>query len=926
MRTLGFIGAAEADNKVVRELSTRLCAWLLCAVLASAQTGGTFDPARDLDGFEALFKSELSDLYPVDKYSDLLGTEVTDAELAKLRAEWAKAKQAGDVEAARLRADPALLQIHVLRREIRGHKYLSKIDLVESADYAPCPLFIQKPAKIDEGYVAKTAAAHAPWLKKVRETFDERYAKPLGLERRTDYPLQPVAILASAGDFRNFWNWPGRDALYDNRLWLVVGHGDAFGVETSPIEARVRLLYSFVSALVEAHELTAGPAASLWFNFGFPPYLGYHTGLTPASLDRREIPAAALDKLVKTCIDQARRETLLFPIEELVGIRTIEQLTLLSSANAKRLSVQTPDENELSECFRAQAIVAMHFLQDARDEAGGAAFTKYFKARMSATSDHDAFYSAYDAHARTALDREFYEYVISEHARAFPGQGVDHRVAAGLFESKRSPVPVDVPIAADPAAPAPVVFDPAKLALGVDDVEAQHALALAQARRGELERARTRLAGISKSGDARIARELERIDALIQLRDGYFSSLASSGTKWVGEFEGKKLVAPIVKIDGGFLHLGENRQGVAKIPLAAVSLLEIAKQADKKEKQGTAPPWARSYAYLLAGEAKWDKAPKDASEGATALRGDAQVFYPRALEAAYAAESIEDLAHSALPTNATQVKTVLASIGRLLEKHRSVPLVAARMADLRELARLSLVASFGEVGVTGMVSGTIRSLEGGKIRVTYEFDNPTEANDFAAAPQVLRYMFDARAKDGHPTKPVTSKVEGGDLVLLGNGPWKHCLRFAGAVRIACEFRFEHLATDDVQNPWFHILLHGDGKESGILSNARGGLHVRDAKQDYSKQSISNESGLYLGTDYKLEIFGDGYRVTTFLDGEKQHEAAYGPRVAGIWGLLVHCETPLVIHRLEVEGVLDPAAEGELRSAWTARKLKELGFE
>ncbi len=920
--------------RVAREHRIRICAWFFCAVLTAANTRGTFDPARDLEGFEALFTSELNDLYPIEKYSDLLGTELSDAAIQKLREQWAREKARGDVEAARLRADPALLQMHVLRRGIREHKYLSKIVLEERAEYAPCPVFIQKPVSANERYVADTAATYSAWLKKSLELFDARYVKPLALERRKELPLLPVVILASTGDFRNYSNQPTRDAAFDDKLHVVVGHGDAFGVETSPIDARVRLLYSFAQALVDAHAPAGAPAGSYWFEYGFPPYASFHTGLTPAALDRPEPPRAALERIVQTALDRAKRETMLFPIAELVGIYGTPELAKLSNAQAKRLSVEPANANELFECFRAQAIVAMHFLQDGHGEAGRAAFLRYFKARMTGTTDRDAFLAAYDVAARAKLDADFYDYVFTEYARAFPGQTVDPSIVAGLFASRpATPSPVLAPVSAPPPP-----FDPKKLALRADDLESQHALALAEAKQGDLDGARARLAALAPRADAAIARELERIGALIQLRDGYFASLVAAGTKWVSEFDGKKIVAPITKVDGGMLHLGENRQGITKIPLAAIPLIEIAKQADKKEKQGVAPAWARSFAFLLAGEEKWDKTPKDESAAAKALRADAKAFYPAAIAAADAAASITRLAAAGVPTRATDADAAIAAVGSLVREHRDVPFVTARLADLRELARLSLVVSFGQAGIAGLLAGANRTASDGRVFVTYEFDSATETEDFLPAPKVMRHFFKSKAKDKAKdkdkekdkdkdnTQPVTMTVDGGDLVLAGSGALQHRLRIAGAFRFSIEFEFEHIESNDVVNPWFEVFLHSDGQDSAILSNPRGALYVRDTKDRYEKQSISTETGLYLGTDYKLEIIGDGERVTTHLDGEKMHEAAYGPRTAGILGFLVRCETPLRIHRLDIEGTLDPSAKDELISTWTLRKLAELGFE
>ncbi len=912
--------------RVILSPATRLCAWILCASLGAASVLGTFDPARDLDGFEAVFKSELRDLYPVDKYADLLGTELSTAAIEKLREQWAKEKAAGDAEAARLRADPALLQMHVVRRGVRADEYLSKIVLEERADFAPCPLFIQKPAGAAEDYVAKTSASYSAWLQKLAGRFDALYAKPLALERRKAVPLVPVVILASTGDFRNYSGQSQRDAIFDDELGAVVGHGDAFGVDRAPTEARVRLLYSFVHALLDAHQPDATPRGAYWFEYGLPTYLTYHTGLTPAALDTPELPRAWLELLVKTVRDLERRETLLFPIAEMVGFPDAAEVSKRSKAMSKRLKIAEANDAELLECFRAQVVLSMHFLQDGHGEPSRAAFLRYLKARMTGAADRDAFLAAFDASAQAKLDADFYDYVFAKYAEAFPAQPSDRGVVEGLFAARAAPpTESDAPAATPVPAPAPPPFDPRKLALKSDDVESQHALALAQAKSGDLDGARARLAPLA-SRDAEVAREIERIDGLIALRRGYFESLAAAGTKWVGEFEGKKIVAPITKLEGGAVYLGENRQGVAKIPLASVPLLDVAKQADKKEKQGAAPAWARSFAFLLCGEAKWDKLGKDDSADAKALRADAQAMYPALLRAAAAAAELERLAAAGVPTRASDAERAVADAAALARSHRDVPFVAVRLADLRELARLALAVTFGEAGVAGVLAAPNRTTSDGRVIVTYDFASPSELQDWLATTQVLRGFFKANSKEKKDAEALELRVDGGDLALTGFGVLKHRLRLAGAFRIAMDYQFVLVSSNDVSNPWFDVYMHCDGKESAIFSNPRGSLYVNDEKTSYRKQSISAESGLYLGTDYKLEIVGDGKTVTTHLDGEKMHEAAYGPRGSGLLGLMVRCETPLLVHRLEIEGTLDPAAKDELFADWSRKKLAELGFE
>ena len=127
--------------------------------------------------------------------------------------------------------------------------------------------------------------------------------------------------------------------------------------------------------------------------------------------------------------------------------------------------------------------------------------------------------------------------------------------------------------------------------------------------------------------DGRIKRDIERIGAAIALRDAYLDFLAKKGARLAIEHDGKKINAPVAKVENGEVVFAENKQGVKSLPLRALDPLEIAKLAEKKETQGNAPAWTRAWIHLLAGDAKWEKLFKVDSDAARDLREDGNVWY-----------------------------------------------------------------------------------------------------------------------------------------------------------------------------------------------------------------------------------------------------------------------------------------------------------
>ncbi len=166
-----------------RDRCARLTALILffasSTSIARAQDHPTFDPSRDLEGYDACFASPFRDLYPFDSYTELLGKEITAAALADAQKRWRVDRDAAEAKLAALRADPPEETLWLLRHRLARSAYFSKITWTEDRSVPGIVFLVQRPAKDLPDYAKNIARDYGPWLQKVQSLFEEQYAKPL---------------------------------------------------------------------------------------------------------------------------------------------------------------------------------------------------------------------------------------------------------------------------------------------------------------------------------------------------------------------------------------------------------------------------------------------------------------------------------------------------------------------------------------------------------------------------------------------------------------------------------------------------------------------------------------------------------------------------------------------------------------------------
>jgi hypothetical protein len=913
-------------------VAARAALGVLLSSLARAQDLPTFDPSRDLEGFDDAYASEFREFYGLEEFSALLGRELSAPERDGVRARWQAARASGDAKVRDLRADPAEESVWLLRHRLGRSSYFSRITLLEDRSVPGFVFLAQRPPKDVPDYAAKVAERYGPWLAKVAALFDESYAKPLGLVRPPAHGLWAIGLLASRGDYHNYWRIHSNPcanaywACYDTKLGLVVGYEDVFQPGGAAADLRYPLMHAAVREMIFAHATARdGRPWAMWVEEGLASYLAYHEGLTPECLAERRIRPSQLKTLVSDAEDPLLRDQVLFPIEVLASLREPEELDRLVTERCEAAGVSRPTEDQVVAGFYSEAALWVHFLHSARNGALRGPFLQYLKWALSANGGSDALRVALGEPDLAALDREFFRWVFAEHRRAFPQEKVNEGVIDSLFVARpiAGPAP-DAPAAAPP-------FSPASLAIAPTEFEPRHGLALLQARSGDLEGALAALGEIAAAKppqpeDGRIARDISRLGQLVLLRDGYLENLRRSGSKWSTEHEGRKVVAAVRGVEGGYVQLAENRQGVLKIPLASLDLLEIARQAGDREEQGSSEPWARTYAYVLCGDAKWEKLLKPDSDAAKALREDAKTWYPATMRSGAAAAVIQGLAGAELPGTAAQGKAAADTIRALVAESASLPVVQSRMGDLHRLATAAVGAMLAEENPAALLHGKWRDLGEDRTSIAWEFESEAEAGDFLKQPGYLNEWRKVLKIDAGKEADSSWTVRDGSFRGVGAACYRLPLGFSTPITIRYELRVLEEGESEKSQANFTVGLCDDTKRNQVLVVNFGHLFVRNGeKQTGKSEGDSDGFSYFLSTDYAFEVHHDGEQVTVTIDGEERgHTAALGRKSGGVF-LWFHTTLPVSIGRFEVAGKIDPASAVDLRRARVEEKVVEMGF-
>jgi hypothetical protein len=284
---------------------------------------------------------------------------------------------------------------------------------------------------------------------------------------------------------------------------------------------------------------------------------------------------------------------------------------------------------------------------------------------------------------------------------------------------------------------------------------------------------------------------------------------------------------------------------------------------------------------------------------------------------------MDELARTPVPRDPAGCEAVLARLAAVVGDHGDAAEVAALRAELRAYARLALAVVFDLGGPPQLVHAGWEGLPGGRVRLTYDFDDPAQLADFVRDDE---YLQGRRGRLGELVGERTDvRVAGGALVGLGQAVLRHALGFAPPLTVRYQLAFRQTEELGSADRWFVLLgVCDDGREG--YAGGLGRLDLEVAANHGVEAAIAEDRRpMYQNAAYAMELAHDGETVTLTMDGERMQALPAGELQGGGLFLLYHSDYHVEIRELVIEGRLH---EGELeraRAAWIEQRLDERGL-
>jgi len=823
-------------------------------------------------------------------------------------------------------------------KRLASHAYFSKVPMVRAAlSQAPIALYLHKPQVETPNWQAELTAAHLPWLEALEREFRGTLATPLGLKRRADIPVNVVCVLQTHGDYVNYAGalqgvmWVKQWGYFERRSRLTATFHT--GGKSLLVERRRHILEEFAAALLHAHLGTGvGELRSPWIAAGLSAYLTSSLGAVPSTLTSRGPSARVLAELAGVVADAAARDVYLVPILELA--RASETAHLSESAGARALAFNKKVNVErMLQRILVQCELWMHFLLDGGGPQRRAATLQYLSLALNGRAVDGAFEKAFAPETPETLQREFFRWALSEHAKLDPKAAVDLALVDQLFR----PAPTAGTSKAPGATPAPGATAPAtapkpsalasvyqRLAPAPDDHLAAHGRVLQRIANGELALARTELDALlerAKGADIerRLERERERLAALTALRDAHFNALVTSGAKKSWSFGQRRVAARVVKYENETLHFEENKLGFATLEAKHVPHAAWIKELPKELASGE-HGWARHYAALL-----------EASEGALKrldkndarcddLRADFESWYPGMLRLGEAVRRLDEIVVTGLLADATDAAAQFEALSALRRDFGALELVQSREPLLREAATLLLERGYSLASLAAALPGTAALTADGSLRWTLGFDSQAELEMFEPRPDLFASYRSSLVALGEEHGNGSS-VRNGMLRLAGSGCAKLPLDFAAPVAVRRRMRFEPSEAPGSPLAMFVVGYRNAG--TYVAANVMGDVILHDSEKNVTVADWPKVGALFdVDVWRETELSVSPTHVRTSLGGVAHSELP--SHAAGTGAVLIMWHTPFAVEldRYEIEGKVDEASAKQL---WSKLRLAAGGW-
>lgn len=789
---------------------------------------------------------------------------------------------------------------------IVSHPYLSKIVLERFSPDEDFVFLVQKDPAAIAGAAEALAKKHVEWMEVVEARFLEQVVIPGDLQRSRGGAPHVVIVLTSDGDYRNYLNQAKHacgsysGANYDPFLSATVLYKNTFSKQGTAIARHADQRHAFVHSLEQAYGTVGfrhpGPE---WLAEGLAVLGALDDWNAKAPETGRVLPQRILAALVQLERGAQHRKG---------GLRLIRDLL----KHEKRPAFRKQIGGSPARFWQTASSLAMEcgafvfFLSEANGGQRRAALQEF---SAEAFADHGGGVVA----AKTAfgdlnqLDKEFWAYIHSEYKKVNSTHVVTVR---GAPRSRVVAAPVETVVKKiEPR------FDPTTLALGLDDMDARFGLALLDASQGRLKAAAEQLDAIATEyDDVRARREHGRAVALMDARDRFIAHLVVTQGTLRAKLDGDKFSAGISAVDGRILKLGKNRRGLDELAVDRISVVDWA-LAMSKEDVEFATPLTLAYAYGLVEDDRFKKKLRRA-EDTDDLKRDA-ASYGSHIAVGVLAEHVRCCAEMpAELLDVTGAEAVILAVSELSPYISELPFLTGRRDGLRKAAGIAQEVVVEALPIEELLRGRVEHLGEGRLRVTYDFEDESELQDFVRDDKYHAERRKLWVDIGDAANESDCTIEDGELVSTGAVGLRLPLVFKGPQKLVYDVRWANQGHVGPR-PAITLLaaLCDDGAGSMVSNWNFGGLEVRDAPTRYFvDNSVNAANSCIWGQVYEFVLDHDGTQVAWSLDGDQQNVVAAGPRVEGEVIFVLHSSGPhLALGRVSMEGQLAEGGTSRLRS-------------
>lgn len=815
-----------------------------------------------------------------------------------------------------------------LKARLESHRYLKRSQFEWVRDHEPYLFVVQLPAGRDAAWATDVASRRGAWLSALHDKFAKDCATPMGLRLQSARPRLAVVVLANEEEFGYYLSVERlrqeaeRTARYDPKTGLLVLHEDPFHQPTDADLPRSHLeLREAAYQLVHGYSARVTELDPLWLREGLADDLAAHRQLEPASLDERQVSDFALRTLVGAMKDRTARAVYLLPIYQFLRQESYAALHKVCATRRSGAAAFAYDEEISADVYRATAGALYHYFGHAAPSKTQRQLKAFVEEAMKGSWNASSFARNFPGVSLAKVERDLWQYVWNEHRRRWPGERLDPTKLSAFLAERGAPglEPEDIVVDIAPTALLEALTDP----------EAHVAMAIARTRAGDPEGGVKLLddclaKGVPEVAARRVLLEKERIEAWTKARDAFLNHLVALDRKFSFTPDQKRLLATVEAYSDGVLRFGDNKLGVTTIAVADIDPLELARCMGEK-KWGFEAGWALAYPYVISYDKKVKRFLRGDAPELERLTEDFEKDYPARQDLIEVAAGLLALVDLGQPKSAEEAVSGLILIDQVWKARQKAPFVTDLQGTLRELAAQALEKRLDEEGPGIALHGKAKMLEGGRIRLAYDFEKPEQLDDWLST--------DDRARPRGTFGELESdeeriEVHGGVLSLSGPVARRHVLEFEGAQSF--QWKNKMLAGEGVSEDRqlvFHVSFCLSNKTGNITVVNSIALEVADFKARDNRRQDPPQVDVRYDNQYLCMLEHDGKSRIRFLrDGNEifaddQCEALK----SGAVQLWVHSDYVVEFDDVEISGKVTEKSLEELKERWIEAEVEGMGL-